>query len=292
MSSFEQRINAFADKAEKWLRDASFSGADGQKVVADAMNYSLMAGGKRVRMLLCDEFCRICGGTDEMARSAACAVEMVHTYSLIHDDLPCMDNDDFRRGMPSCHKAYGEAQALLAGDGLLTAAFELILSDETLSYGTRTALACELAHAAGLKGMIGGQAVDITPDADVTADKLIRMYNMKTGAIISAACRMGCISVGADKMHIEAAGRYGINLGAAFQIVDDILDIRGDEKLLGKPVNSDEKNCKPTYASLNGIDNAEISARRYTESALTELELFNDSAFIKEYTLQLLGRNK
>ncbi len=273
------------------LRIKALEGTAEQSRIVDAMWYSVSAGGKRIRPVLTLEFCRSCGGTEQQALSAACALEMIHTFSLIHDDLPCMDNDDFRRGKPSCHKAFGEAEALLAGDALLNLAYETIAGDESLSAGIRTALVCELSRCTGISGMIGGQVIDTTYSGEFDEKLLLDMYSMKTSALLKAACRMGCIAAGADNEHICAAERYAENTGLAFQIIDDILDMTGDEKLLGKPVGSDAQNGKSTYASIKGIEASREKAAQLTEKALCELDFFENNGFLKEFTVFLLERN-
>ncbi|MBR6634942.1 MAG: polyprenyl synthetase family protein, partial [Clostridia bacterium] len=189
------------------------------------MLYSLKNGGKRVRPMLVLEFCRVCGGDVQAALPFACAVEMIHTYSLIHDDLPCMDDDDFRRGMPSCHKQYGEATALLAGDGLLTLAFS-VLSKAALSAERKIEAVKVLADCAGHLGMIGGQTMDLAHEGQkITLDQLRKTDALKTGRLIRCACALGCIAAGADEEMHKAAEKYADSIGLAFQIVDDLLDI-------------------------------------------------------------------
>lgn len=258
--------------------------------IAEAMWYSLSAGGKRIRPVLMLEFCRVCGGNFKDALPAACAMEMVHTFSLIHDDLPCMDDDDMRRGKPSCHKAYGEDIALLAGDALLNLAYDLICGCG-LSDSVKLALITELSAAVGLNGMIGGQVIDTAYKGEMTEDMLLDMYGMKTGALLKASCKMGCIAANADKTRIEAADAYAEKLGIAFQIIDDILDITGDEKFLGKPVGSDGESGKRTYAAANGIEKSRKAAAGLTGEALSELDKFEDSDFLKELTAYLLKRD-
>lgn len=264
--------------------------ADKQSELIEAMWYSLMAGGKRIRPVLVLEFCRVCGGNTVNALSAACALEMVHTFSLIHDDLPCMDDDDMRRGRPSCHKAYGEAQALLAGDALLNYAYEVICCDKNISAEVKVALLSELSQAVGINGMIGGQVIDTTYSGEFTENLLLDMYSMKTGALLKTACKMGCIAAGVDENKIKYAANYAEKLGLAFQIIDDILDITGNEKLLGKPVGSDSGCGKNTYASLKGIDNSHIMAEKLTNEAMQALDVFDDNEFLKELTNYLLKR--
>lgn len=261
-----------------------------QKHTAEAMYYSISAGGKRLRPVLVMEFCRMCGGDPEKSLPAACAIEMIHTFSLIHDDLPCMDNDDMRRGKPSCHKAYGEATALLAGDALENMAFGT-LAESTLPDNVKVKAIKELSYAVGMYGMIGGQVIDTEYESKLDSEQLIEMYRMKTGALLKSACRMGCICAEADISLIEKATEYADSLGLAFQIIDDILDIIGDAEKLGKPIGSDASNGKLTYASINGIERSSEYAEELTQKALNALDSFDDNEFIKELTIYLLKRS-
>lgn len=254
----------------------------------ESMHYSLTAGGKRIRPALVLEFCRISGGDVEKALPVACAIEMLHTYSLIHDDLPCMDNDDIRRGRPSCHKAHGEAVALLAGD-VLTAYAGKVICDSNLSADKKAAMIQVLYDRT--IGMIEGQTIDIDGNFD-TLDGLLSMYEMKTSELLTAACVMGCIAAGADKDKISAATAYAHDLGLAFQIVDDILDVTSTSEELGKPVGSDEEQNKTTSVTLLGLEKAKELAKKYTcgaEKALTE---FDDTVFLNKLTDLLLSRKK
>ena len=268
-------------------------GADcGQSSVVDAMEYSLSNGGKRLRPVLALEFARACGGDRNECLPLACAVEFIHTYSLIHDDLPCMDNDDMRRGKPSCHKQFNEETALLAGDALLTHAFDLIASCDLESDKKCEAVSL-LAQNSGVNGMLGGQVIDlIFEKSSPTVKDLLTVYRMKTGALISAACLMGCISAGADEKQMEAASQFAYSLGVAFQIQDDILDIVGDESVLGKPVGSDAENEKSTYATIVGIEKAKEDVKRLTDIAISSLDAFEDSNFLKELALSLINRDR
>lgn len=263
-----------------------------QKEIAEAMWYTLSAGGKRVRAVLVMEFCKECGGNVNNALAAACAIEMIHAFSLIHDDLPCMDNDDFRRGKPSCHKAFDEATALLAGDALQNKAFEIIVNDDRLSDQVKVRLIKCLSKAVGVQGMIGGQVIDTScQDKLTTPERLLEMYNMKTGALIMAACEMGCICAEAyDKT--EDARKFGESLGLAFQIVDDILDISGDEKELGKPIGSDESNAKNTFASFCGLQRSQCYVEKLTNDAMDHLSAFENNGFLKEISTYLMKRKK
>lgn len=293
-AEFTKRLDELSRAVSRKLEDYMtnvLAGTKGQRKVAEAMGYSLSAGGKRIRPVLAAEFCRICGGDAEAALPAACALEMIHTFSLIHDDLPCMDDDDMRRGKPSCHAAFGEAMALLAGDALLNYAYEVISGGDGLAAETKIALISELSKATGVNGMIGGQVIDTTFEGKMTEAELLDMYSMKTGALLKTACKMGCIAAGAGDEKIAAAELYAGKLGLAFQIIDDILDVAGDEKLLGKPIGSDSDNGKTTYVTLNGTENSRKAAEILTDEALNALEAFDGTQFLKELTLFLLKRD-
>ena len=240
-----------------------------QAQVVEAMRYSLEAGGKRIRPVLVLEFCRIFGGSEEQAMAAACAIEMVHTFSLIHDDLPEMDNDDYRRGKPSCHKAFGHAVALQAGDALLTEAFAVILRDPILEPEMKVELLQILTSATGAAGMVGGQIMDMANEkrSDVTLEEQEAMCAAKTGALIRGACRLGCTAGFAPKEQVALADQYGAKLGLAFQIVDDILDVTSTSEVLGKPVGSDAAEGKTTFVTLLGLEYMKISE---TEEHLLE----------------------
>ena len=262
------------------------------KKVIDAARYSLLLGGKRIRPVLMLEFCKLCGGKMEDAIDFAIALEMIHTYSLIHDDLPCMDNDDLRRGKPSCHIKFGEDIALLAGDTLLTTAFS-VASNANIPDDKKVKAISVLAKRAGAHGMIGGQVMDLAFEKEKPDIKsLYDMYILKTGALLSAAAEIGAIIAGADDNSIVIAANYALNLGQAFQIIDDILDITGDEKLLGKPIGSDTQNDKTTVVSLIGLEKAKKLAKDLTYEAIGLLDMINkDNEFLKELTLYLLDRN-
>lgn len=295
------RTNKSYPLAEKMLREYQaviepalvkyLDAAGREDAVAGAMTYSLTAGGKRIRPALTLAFCRACGGDWEKALPLACALEMIHTYSLIHDDLPCMDNDDMRRGKPSCHKAFGEDTALLAGDGLLTAAFQTILSADLPAETIRQA-GLVLARAAGPAGMIGGQVMDLANEGRaVDAARLRETDMLKTGALIRAAAAMGCIAAGAPEELRKAADRYAADIGLAFQIVDDILDTVGDPAALGKAVGSDAANDKSTYVTLLGLEGAKAEAERLRASAVDALAAFGPEAdALRELAGLLAGR--
>lgn len=261
-------------------------------IVCEAMRYSLLEAGKRVRPTFTLSFCEALGGKAETALDFACAVEMIHTYSLIHDDLPCMDDDDLRRGKPSCHKVYGEAMALLAGDALLTLAFETIARCKSVSAETAVSAVSELARLSGAAGMVGGQVIDLDSEGkSVPAETLRKLDEGKTCALIEAACVLGCLCAQADGEVIAAARRYAHGVGMAFQIVDDILDVTSDEATLGKPIDSDAGNNKSTYVSLMGIEGASEEARRYTEEAISSLDVLSGNCgFLEDFALKLLHR--
>lgn len=263
--------------------------------VYEAMRYSVMNAGKRIRPILAMEFCRLNGGNPELALPFACAVEMIHCYSLIHDDLPCMDDDDLRRGKPSCHKQFDEATALLAGDGLLTKAFEVMTDSELAKQNPTAAVSAmrEMAFFAGSDGMIGGQMIDLSSEGKkISAELLHQMHLLKTSAIIQAACKMGAICAGAQKEEIGLAQAYGENLGLAFQIVDDILDMVGSETELGKPIGSDVQNEKVTFLTLCGMERAEQLAEEYTQKAIKAISVYPDADELRALTVSLLSRRK
>lgn len=265
-----------------------------QKTVLDAMNYSLEAGGKRMRPVLIIEFCKMCGGNLAQALTTACAMEMIHTFSLIHDDLPAMDDDDYRRGRLSCHKAFNEAIAILAGDALSVHAFQVILNDNNLSNDIKINVLKLLAQATGYEGMIGGQVIDIENELknDITIDDLKSMYAKKTGALIASSCALGCIIADAPAHIVKKAYEYGINLGLAFQIIDDILDVTSSQEVLGKPIGSDKEENKTTFVTILGIEEAKKQAKQATENALAILKELPNNSFLTDLTKELLTRKK
>ena len=254
-----------------------------QAGLAEAMRYSLLAGGKRIRPMLVLEFCRIAGGNMEMAMPVACAIEMLHTYSLIHDDLPCMDNDALRRGKPTNHVVYGECTATLAGDTLQAEAFGTILRSD-LPAERRAACAGILADAVGLDGMCCGQYLDmIWEGRDLTEQELTDINSRKTGALLAAACQMGVAAAGGSQRMLDSAGHFGAALGMAFQIRDDMLDVLSTEEELGKPIGSDVQEHKNTYMVLLGKDGCEKTVQKITKSAKEILkEGFEDTTFLEE----------
>ena len=262
--------------------------------VDDAMEYSLMAGGKRIRPILLMAAAEAVGSTGYNYLPVACGLEMIHTYSLIHDDLPCMDDDDYRRGRLTNHKVYGEAMAILAGDALLTQAFEVILRQPHVSAELLLQVVKEMSIAAGPNGMVGGQVIDMLSEGKrISMEELRKMHMGKTGALFRAAIRSGAIMAQADEKQLEALTTYADCFGLAFQITDDILDVVGDEAVIGKPVGSDERNDKSTYVTLTSLEEARRLAADTVAQAVEALEVFGDKAsFLKELVEMLLERNK
>ena len=288
--SLNEYIKIINDYLENSIGDCTF----GEEIVHSAMKYSLGIGGKRIRPVLVLEFCRICGGDIKDALPFAAAIEMIHTYSLIHDDLPCMDNDDMRRGMPSCHKKFGEEYALLAGDGLLTRAFGIVAESEIAKNSPEIAIEAVrlLSTLAGANGMIGGQVVDLrNEDKPCGLDVLSTMDSLKTGALIKCSSLLGVISAKGSEEKLNAAAVYAENLGHAFQIVDDILDVIGDEKELGKPIGSDAESNKSTYVSILGIEKSQKYADELTKKAIDALEIFgSEGDFLRNLAMSLVSR--
>ncbi len=265
------------------------------QVLLDSEQYSLFAGGKRIRPMLTLEFCKLFGGEDEAALPFACAVEMVHTYSLIHDDLPCMDNDDMRRGKPTNHKVYGETTALLAGDALLTGAFEAAASNSAAGAEISAKAVAYLASCAGRYGMIGGQMMDLEGEKkELTLDQLLKLHSLKTGALISAAAVMGALAAGIDfqDRRMEDVVTYAENIGLAFQIVDDVLDRVGDSQELGKNTGSDAANEKNTFLSFYSVDEAKFYAERLTQEAINAIRKYDDSETLCTLAEWLASRKK
>ncbi len=298
---------------EKWLATClkahAMNNCQGHSVppflpssLREAMEYSLMAGGKRLRPVLCLTTAALCGLAQDKVLSFACAIEMIHTYSLIHDDLPAMDDDDLRRGKPSSHKQFGEAMAILAGDALLTDAFAFMTSvSSCCSTGAVPAehalrALAYVARAAGSHGMVGGQVLDMkyTGEKDVNLEKLRTMHAMKTGALIQASCVSGALLGGAELATVQALETYGAALGTAFQIADDILDVTADTATLGKPAGSDVEQGKNTYPSLVGLEKSRALALEQKELALQSLQDFagEEAAFLRGLASYVVTRSQ
>lgn len=287
MSEFHDQIARYRAAIEAFLQ-AQFCQELPQKRLFDAMRYSLLAGGKRIRPVLTLEFCRICGGDWQSAVPFACALEMIHTYSLIHDDLPCMDNDDYRRGRLTNHKVFGEALAVLAGDGLLTAAFETAANAPADPAVIVRAIRILSEQAGGL-GMVGGQVLDMqAEEQELTEQGIYDIQRRKTGALIQAACQIGVVAANGTAQQLESAKTYAQNLGLAFQIRDDMLDVLGDADKLGKATHMDEH--KNTFVRLYGIGACSKMIEAETKTAIEALGCFESSEFLVEMARQLALR--
>ncbi len=261
------------------------------ETLAESMRYSLLAGGKRVRPVLVLEFAKAAGGNMEDALDAACAVEMLHTYSLIHDDLPCMDDDDLRRGKPTNHMVYGECAAVLAGDALQAECFK-ILANSALPAERVVKMVQYLSNAAGLMGICGGQALDIAGEGkSLNAEEITKIHSLKTASLLVACAKMGVAAAGGSESQIKAAEEYAENLGIAFQIRDDVLDVISTTEELGKPVGSDDENEKSTFVALFGVDKCIELVEEKTKAAISAVEsAFEDTAFLKWLAEYLAGR--
>ena len=285
----KERSVQYRSFIESYLDEKCFHySSEPQQTLFSAMRYSLLAGGKRLRPIFVFDFCHMCGGDWKKAVPFAAAVEMIHTYSLIHDDLPCMDDDDYRRGMPTNHKVYGEAMAVLSGDALLTAAFAQLASAE-LSADARIQAVQVLSSCAGETGMVGGQVLDIMSEQRLcTEQEVIDVQIRKTGALIRAACMLGVIAGGGSQAQLAAASEFASNLGLAFQIRDDMLDVIGNAQELGKAVGADEG--KNTFVRLYGLERCEVLVRRYTQSAIEALKAFRDPEYMIALAKDLTDR--
>ena len=260
-----------------------------QKPLFEAMEYSLLAGGKRLRPILAFEFCRMCGTDWKAAAPFAAAVEMIHTYSLIHDDLPSMDNDDFRRGRPTNHKVYGEAMAILAGDGLLTDAFAVAATAQLPEPADMAFAIAMLSECAGSLGMVGGQVLDIQAEQrQCTEEDILEIQSRKTGALINAACVLGAVAGGGNEERIEAASKFASGLGLAFQIRDDMLDVIGTAEEMGKGVGTDAG--KNTFVRLYGLEKCEELVQKYTDYAISSLSVFENAEYLVALAKSLTGR--
>lgn len=288
----KEQLKKYTDIVDKQLDKYLDPKDNPQGIIYEAMRYSVFAGGKRLRPVLMLLTCEMCGGDINEVLPFACALEMIHTYSLIHDDLPAMDNDDLRRGKPTSHKQFGEATAILAGDALLNKAFEVV-SQYSGNNSDRAIKAINiLAVSSGTEGMIGGQIVDMQSEGrDITLDELRYLHLNKTGAIIRSACKIGAVMSGADSVKIKAVDEFSENLGIAFQIQDDILDVTGTEAELGKPIGSDAEEGKNTYVSLLGLQKSKDMSEEYSKKAKQALDIFGEKAnTLKELTDYLTDR--
>ncbi len=282
MNTYLSRMEAYLDTRFQWYK------TEPQAVLFDAMRYSLLAGGKRLRPVFVYDFCRMCGGRWKNADGFAAALEMVHTYSLIHDDLPSMDNDDFRRGNPTNHKVYGEAMAILAGDAMLTSAFREITQSK-FSATARIRAVETLSQCAGELGMVGGQALDImSEERECTPKEILDIQNRKTGALIRAACVLGVLAGNGSKEQEQAAADFADHLGLAFQIRDDMLDVIGDPQELGKATGVDA--AKNTFVKLFGLRRCDDMVREHTQQAIEALNAFEDHEFMAELAYKLTDR--
>ena len=289
----ENALHEAADKVEKALTGYLSEEMIGNTATAEAMRYSTLGGGKRIRAFLVLEFCKLFGGREEAAMPYACALECLHAYSLIHDDLPCMDDDELRRGKPSCHVKFGEAEALLAGDGLLTYAFELCASNDNVSHKSVRLAIAELSHEAGILGMVGGQTLDLENNMEKYAE-LKKIYAEKTGALITAACLLGYFAA-VDKplkKDIENIKLYAASIGLAFQIHDDILDVKSTTEVLGKEVGSDEKNNKKTSLAFLSLEEAEEEETLLTLLSVEAISAYSGSDILCRLAVWLLSRKK
>ena len=289
---YNAQYQAYLNTAEAALAQQADRCFNERSRVCEAARYSLFGGGKRVRAVLCLAVCDMLDGNRNAAACYAAGVEMLHCYSLIHDDLPCMDNDDMRRGRPSCHKAFGEATALLAGDTLLTAAFET-LSGSPGTAVQNTAAVCALSRAAGANGMVWGQELDLTfEEKPATAEELREVHRNKTGMLINAAAQLGAVAASADDIQRQAIARYAFSVGLVFQIIDDILDVTATAQQLGKPIGSDSENGKTTFVTLFGVDGAMQLAEKLNDETCTALrDAFGEkSAFLEQLARTLLNR--
>lgn len=260
-----------------------------QKLLFEAMNYSLLAGGKRLRAVFAMDFCRMCGGEWETATPFAAAVEMIHAYSLIHDDLPAMDNDDLRRGKPTNHRVYGEGMAILAGDALLTDAFAVCTMTKLANPANMGFAVATLAECAGSLGMVGGQVLDIqSENRDLTEQEVVDIQSRKTSRLITAACVLGVIAAGGSGAQLEAAARFADLLGLAFQIRDDMLDVIGTQEEMGKGVGTDGQ--KNTFVKLYGLETCEELVRRYTDQAIAQLAAFQNTEYMTWLAQSLTAR--
>lgn len=295
MEELQQKVEHINDVLEKFLPAEEGQ----QRIIFEAMNYSVRAGGKRLRPILMEETYHMFGGSSAVIEPFMAAIEMIHTYSLVHDDLPAMDNDEYRRGKKTTHAVYGEAMGILAGDALLNLAYETAAKAFGMEVAdTRVARAfAVLAKKAGVYGMVGGQVVDVesekSDDCSITREKLDFIYRLKTGALIESSMMIGAILAGASSDEVSRVEQIAAKLGLAFQIQDDVLDVTSTLEVLGKPVGSDEKNNKATYVTFEGLDKAVSDVERISKEAEEQLDdLGYDDAFLKELFEYLIHREK
>ncbi len=287
---YEARYQEYQQAVERYL-EGLFTGEVPYGRLYEAMRYTILGGGKRIRPVLTLEFARL-GGVDwHLALPFACALELVHNYSLIHDDLPCMDDDDLRRGKPTCHKAYGETLAILAGDALQPEAFRLILEAPVLSTDTRLEALRVLTRACGADGMVGGQVLDTVYDV-TDAEGLTQLNRLKTGVMISGAAELGCVAAKMNAGMRQQALVYADNIGRAFQIRDDMLDVVGDAAVFGKPIGSDREEGKVTFADVLGLEGCAQEVERCTDAAKAAVANWSDHQFLWELADRMAGRDK
>lgn len=288
--NFDMRSLEYRAFIEDYLKDiyADFS-AEPQKPLFEAVQYSLLAGGKRLRPIFALDFCRMCCGAWQNAAPFAAAIEMIHTYSLIHDDLPCMDNDDFRRGRPTNHKVFGEGMAVLAGDALLTDAFMVASRAKLPNPGDMAAAIALISEGAGSLGMVGGQVLDImSEERELSEQEVLDIQSRKTGKLIVIACCLGALAGGATPMQLRAAREFAEALGLAFQIRDDMLDVVGTQEEMGKGVGTD--NLKNTFVRLYGLETCENLVEKYTQKAIRALDVYEDNEYMIALAKSLTDR--
>ena len=294
--TFEERSREYREFTEEYLKNIySQFRSEPQSELFDAMEYSLLAGGKRLRPIFVLDFCRMCGGDWHKAAPFAAAMEMIHTYSLIHDDLPCMDNDELRRGKPTNHMVYGEDIALLAGDALMTRGYEIAANNADVDANIALTATRKLLFASGAVGMMGGQQIDLkSENVQIDFDTLLKMHAKKTGALIRVSAELGCLAAGItdeNDARMKAACDYANGIGLAFQIKDDILDVTGSLEKLGKMAGSDVENGKTTYVTLLGVEKCQHLVDELTEEALNELDSFQNNEALNEYAEYLAKRD-